>query len=63
MSEHQFIVTVETDIDIPDGDEHGRTAADYAKASLTATGLRDAANLDGFADLTGTAFIAGITEL
>jgi hypothetical protein len=63
VSEHQFIVTVETDIAIPDGDEHGRTAADYAKSTLNVASLPDASRLDGFADLTGTADITNVTEL
>lgn len=35
----------------------GRTVEEYAEAALTASGLRDADKLDGFADLRARAWI------
>jgi hypothetical protein len=53
----EFTVTVEVDIDIPDDDEYDRRAKDYAEAALNAVSLPDASRLDGFADLTGEAWL------
>lgn len=53
----EFTVTVEVDIDIPDNDEYGRDAQDYAMAALNCASLPDASRLDGFADLTGEAWL------
>lgn len=66
MTERQqfmFTVTVTTEIGIPDGDEHGRTAGDYAHSALLASaGLAEASHLDGFADLEGEAWISDVRE-
>lgn len=64
MSEHQFIVTVSVDDDmIPADDEYNRTPQDFAEAALWAASLRDAAHLDGFADLKGEAHIDYVEKL
>jgi hypothetical protein len=63
VSQHQFIVTVETDLSIPADDEHGRDEELYAKAALLVCGLPDAQRLDGFADLSGSAWVVQVDDL
>lgn len=64
MSEHQFIVTVSVDDGvIPENDEYNRTPRDFAYSALWAASLREAAHLDGFADLTGDAHIYYVEDL
>jgi hypothetical protein len=61
-TEHTFTVTVATDVAIPDGDEYGRTVADYAQQALLCASLPEAARLDGFADLEGDICIVDVVE-
>jgi hypothetical protein len=61
MSTHQFVVTI--DVDDVDGDWLERTPADSAEAALNAVGLREAGNLDGFADVNASAWITGVDRL
>jgi len=62
MGEHRFLVAVEVD-DWPDSDPvYHRTERDYAYGALWAASLRQAAHLDGFADLKADASISYVDE-
>jgi hypothetical protein len=59
VTEHRFSVVVEVRDEGHDWahDPYGRTAEQYAEGALWAASLRDAAHLDGFADLPSDATI------
>lgn len=71
MASYEFLVTVEAQLGpVPRDDPYGvpegtpRTEAVYAWAALDAVcALRDAGNLDGFADLDGTARVTHVEPL
>lgn len=67
MSTHEFMITVEVtehQTSVHTNDWEDRTPADYAAAALFTAGyLTDARQLDGFADLSATAYISEITKI
>ena len=61
MSTHEFIVTV--DVDEVSGDWGDRSEADYAEEALSSVGMREASNLDGFADVAACAWIVDVERM
>jgi hypothetical protein len=59
----QFLITIDVEIDIPDGDPYQRTPEDFAEAALWSASLKDASYMDGWADLSGTARVEDIDAL
>lgn len=65
MSTHRFTIDVEVSGDKAETAQTewpDRAPGDYALAALQSVSLRDAANLDGFADLTWEAYITSVQE-
>jgi len=56
----EFTFTVTVYVEAEPGGWDGRTLEDYAEATLNAAMLRDAGNLDGFADVTAGASVIGV---
>ena len=56
----EFTFTVTVQVEAEPGAWDGRTLEDYAEATLNAAMLRDAGNLDGFADVSAEAHVAGV---